>query len=230
MGRPSDLRTPIPDLQALRDHVDALKRDERERAARRAANPATAYIRFGGLPHGERSKDTGPFSHSSHSYLAGLAPEYEVGVSVFAASVRSDGALVVDTLSAPVGIATGSHWLRVLFAWFFFEMPPGARRIYRVYGERVGTGGAGEPLLRNCAAVEVPLTTPVVLDSWGPDAHLADLEPTFNLWRDLDGTREGYRTPYGSDNFLEAFAPPGAREVLHRYYERKWRRRRRRGR
>ena len=226
-------------MQALRDHVRERERESRERAALRASDPASASVRFGELPEGERSELLGPALDPAGGVHSLYQPGFgrEMGVSVFPARELASGELVIDTGGGR------NESLRLGFAAYFFEMPPAARRIYRVYGDEIGTGGTGEPLLRNCTAIEVPLTTAVVIDSWGTGlraggfgafgvggARLVKLEHAINLWRHLDGTREGYRTPYLSENCLEAFAPPGAREVLHEANDRKWRRKRRTGR
>lgn len=180
------------------------------------------YVRFGGLPEGGRSEVYGAFLGAREVSLFGL-PLYEHdgpkehGVSVFEATYR-DGALVVDTLSA-------EGWRR-RGCFKAFTCSPGVhdRPVYVVFGDVVGCGSAAEPLLRNCSLYEVPLTVPVFLDSYAGDRELLEGVESWNWWRYVDGTREGRRTPVMGRNFLEAYAPPHARKILHEANEKKWRR------
>lgn len=177
------------------------------------------YVRFGEVPRGERSELLGlgvsPNGARHPLYAPGAGTEE--GVSVFGVAERADGTIVVDT-----GGGKNAD-LRLVFSGFFLEAPHKARRIFRVWGEEVGAGAGGEPLLRGCVSEEVPLTTAVVLDSWGSDARYLEQERIWNRWRYLDGTREGHRTRRGGENFQEACVTGWAAKLLHEANEKKWR-------
>ncbi len=96
--------------------------DLRAKVSEVFANAEPGYIRFGNLPEGgfSRNKATG---------------NLEAGVSAFNAEFARDGRWrpILDT---PQQVAS------------FFALIADDRPIYRVYGERIGAGGDGEPVLR----------------------------------------------------------------------------------
>lgn len=197
------------------------KGQEKRRAERRAARPGgdkdaragrpIVYVRFGENPEDERSD----FMGVARGTLSNTARwGREEGVSCFEAKREPSGFLTVLFRGLDPVKRKG---LRGTFE----GLARGGRPLYEVRGDVIGRGIAGEPLLRNCEAEEIPLTTAVKL---GPPKDRAfTYVEGWNRWRYLDGTREGHRTPPMGENCLEAFAPAGARKVLHEANERKWR-------
>jgi len=195
------------------------KEQQKRRTARAASRPAaepdarTTYVRFGEPPEGGRSEFMGVMrGHWSNTARWGR----EEGVSCFEAKEEPDGSLLVLFRS---GDPVKRKALRKIFDGF---VRADDRALYELRGELVGRGVAGDPLLRDCEAREIPLTTAVRIGP--PEDRLFEYVEGWNRWRYLDGTREGHRTPPMGENCLEAFAPPEARGVLHEDNEERWRR------
>lgn len=90
------------------------------------AGAERGYIRFGGIPEGGKSRN-----HRDSTF--------EAGVSCFDAEIAPDGSYRL--LLPPV--------LEVSY------LTVADRPVYRLYGDRVGTGADGEPLLRVDRAVKL---------------------------------------------------------------------------
>ncbi len=154
------------------------------------------YVRFGALPYGERSTYAGLGQGSKYGKKAKSSQKVEKGVSVFETKRQPDGSLLLITRG-------GTHKARDQRHTFVYlctaEEP---RTVYEVRGDLVGRGACGEPLLRNCELEEIPLTTPITMGP--PEDRPYRLAKAWNLWRYLDATREGHRTPFMSDNHVEA--------------------------
>lgn len=192
------------------------KEQQKRRTARTAGSrPAEVagltYVRFGEPPGGGRSEFMG-VARGQWSNTARWGREK--GVSCFEAKREPDGSLLVlfrdrDPMKRKA--------LRRIFEGF---VRADDRVVYELRGEPVGRGIAGDPLLRDCEAREIPLTTAVRIGP--PEDRLFEFVEGWNRWRYLDGTREGHRTPRMSENCIEAFASTPERRVLHRHNERRW--------
>ncbi len=176
--------------------------------AKRQKQPSadTVYIRFGELPEGERSEYGGLLKGTKFEHLYHDVPEREAGVSVWEARRRPDGSLLIVLPQSKRDRVQARCWVRN-HAFAKEERP-----LYFVSGRVVGKGASGEPLLRDCSLEPVPLTTPVRLPP--PEDEAYKQIEAWNLWRRLDAADPGHRTPFGSDNMLEAFAPESLRKFV----------------
>jgi hypothetical protein len=97
----------------------------------------------------------------------------ESGVSCFEARRQPDGSLVVLT-----------HYGRLKqLRRLVVALAMDDRLLYEVRGDVVGQGKAGEPLLRNCEAEELPLSTPLMLDP--PEDRFFAYMMAWSRWRQL---------------------------------------------
>lgn len=105
--------------KALMAHVETLREIERLRAEAQAKYTETGYVRFGSVPE------------SGHSVNHATGAR-EAGVSCFRAVFDKDG----------------SYQLLVGPKLYVSLMTVKDREVYRLWGEEVGTGSDGEPLLK----------------------------------------------------------------------------------
>ena len=115
--------------EALADRRNARRPDLYDvlKAAGWAAEPRRTYLRFGGIPAGERSAKLGPSGHIQRR---------EKGVSVFPARMTAEGHYLLD-LDNPLQFTLTSL------------MALSGRPAYLFRGRVCGRGGTGEPLLRD---------------------------------------------------------------------------------
>lgn len=177
--------------------VRKMRRGAVKPAKRQKEPENVVYIRFGELPFNERSTFSGILQGARNRRTVKDRQKVEKGVSCFETRRQPDGSLLLVTR----GSAHKARDQRHTFAYLCKAEQQ--RTVYEVRGDLVGRGASGEPLLKNCELKEIPLSTPITMGP--PEDRAFRLVEAWNRWRYLDATRQGHRTPFGSDNMLEAF-------------------------
>jgi hypothetical protein len=121
-------------FEALEDRRGARKPALYDTLAVAGLHPSQLYLRFGRVPANERSMRTGPEGPFEGPF--GSPGRLEDGVSVFEARITWEGHCLLDL----------DNWFQCLFTLLMAES---RRSAYLLWGDVVGRGLGGEPLLRN---------------------------------------------------------------------------------
>lgn len=125
--RPSIFGAPFVSIDFVHDETKAAAEKEKEKARSRRENGEKGYIRFGDIPE----------SGKSYNYRDNF---YEEGVSAYHAIFYSDGDYEIL-----------AHNPFEMYGMRLYSNRP----VYRLYGEEIGTGSDGEPILRVDNAVKL---------------------------------------------------------------------------